>query len=397
MGLHSDYIIDDSSNTFRAAMAAEENGEYEKAYKLFGVLWESEFWKEDIDVLKHYANASEQVGDHSRALMIYTKLMQIMTLNPADVAGSLVQSSMTRLTSMLKDGKVEGEIEGHTLDMDYDSDEASLVDNLFKYASEISLPRGSTICETEDIANHMWLLVEGHVDVLVSNITATTLFGSRNNPCLMGEVAYFTGMRRSATLKCVSEVRLLELSFNDILDLVSKDEKIQPLLDHLFRSRLGYHLLSQHDIFKKLDEHERKSVALSFKHTSYLPSKILVEQGLPRNNAFLVQSGTLLMLKKEEGGEFELISSMHPGDIFHLGGLLKDFKAPYRVVTGTPCRLLRLKAETFEPVMKKHPWLIKDVLSRSREEAERQILHPEQENLWAANRYINLDKNGSKR
>ncbi|MDX8387040.1 MAG: cyclic nucleotide-binding domain-containing protein [Ghiorsea sp.] len=391
MSSGSDYIIDDSSNTFRAAMAAEEKGEFQKAYKLFGKLWESEFWSEDRDVLLHYANACEQVGDHTRALNIYTKLMESMTLNPSDVTGTLIQASMSRLNDMVHDGSVEGKIEGNNLDVEYD-DEARLVDELFKYATELTLPAGTYICEAEDIANHMWLLMDGEVEVLISNISTANLKGRRDSPCLMGEVAYFTGMRRAASLRCSTEVRLMELSFNDIVDAESKDPKITPLLDHVFRSRLGFHLLSQHEIFKKLDDDVRKRVALSMKHTSYLPSKILVEQGLPRDNAFMVQSGTLLMLKKAEDGTFELISSMHPGDIFHLGGLLKGFHAPYRVVTGTPCRLLRLKSEAFEPVMRMHPWLIKDILSHSREEAERQILHPEKENLWAANRYIKMDK-----
>ncbi len=71
---------------------------------------------------------------------------------------------------------------------------------------------------------------------------------------------------------------------------------------------------------------------------------------------------------------------------------MRGFHAPYRVVTGTPCRLLRLKRETFEPLMKQHPWLIKDLLAHSRQSVERQILHPEQNNLWAADRYIDMDK-----
>jgi len=387
-----DFIINDSSNTFRAAMAAEEVGDHEKAYKLFGQLWESDYWHDDRDVQFHYANACEKVGDHSRALKIYSKLMESMTLNPSDITGTLIQASMSRLNDLLHDGSVEGKIEGNNLDPDYDKDEERLVNQLFKYATELTMQPGHYICEAEDIANHMWLLVDGEVEVLISNISTTMLKGTSHRPCLMGEVAYFTGMRRAASLRCVSKVKILELSFNEIIDLQEKDPNVQSLLDHVFRSRLGYHLLSQHEIFKKLDDAERKKVALSFKHTSYMPSKILVEQGLPRDNAFMVQSGTLLMLKKGETGAFELISSMHPGDIFHLGGLLKGFHAPYRVVTGTPCRLLRLKSETFEPIMRKHPWLIKDVLSHSREEAERQISHPEQENLWAANRYINLDK-----
>ncbi len=388
----SDYIIDDSSNTFRNAMAAEEAGDFDKAYKLFGQLWDSEFWADDRDVQLHYANACEKVGDHTQALRIYTKLMESMAANPEDVTGTLVQASMSRLNKLLIDETKTTSIEASDVDLSDDLYESHLVDDLFKYASETVLPRLTKICEIGDIASHMWLLIEGEVEVIVANMSVATLTGSRFKPCLMGEVAFFTGMRRAATLRCNTKVRLLELSFNEILDVQNKDPKIQELLDHIFRSRLASHLLSQHDIFKKLDDDERMQLALAFKHTSYLPGKILVEQGLPRNNAFLVQSGTLLMLKKGERGNFELISSMHPGDIFHLGGLLKDFKAPYRIVTGTPCRLLRLKTEVFEPVMRKHPWLIKDILARSHEEAERQVLRPEKANLWAANRYIKMDK-----
>jgi len=387
-----DFILNDSSSTFRAAMAAEEAGDHQRAYKLFGQLWESEFWQDDRDVMLHFANACEQVGDHTKALKVYSKLMESMTINPADMTGTLIQASMSRLNETLHNSTMEGKVEGDFIDPEPDSDEERLVNQLFKYATEITLDPNTFLCEAEDIANHMWLLVEGEVEVLISNISTSTLRGSRTKPCLMGEVAYFTGMRRTASLRCNTRVKVLELAFNEIVDIQAKDEKIQPLLDHVFRSRLGYHLLSQHEIFKKLDDAERKQTALAFKHTSYLPGKILVEQGLPRDNAFLVQSGTLLMLKKGEAGNFELISSMHPGDIFHLGGLLKNFHAPYRVVTGTPCRLLRLKSETFEPMMKKHPWMVKEILAHSREEAERQISHPEQENLWAANRYINLTK-----
>ncbi len=388
-----DYIIDDSSNTFRRAMEAEEKGEYEMAYKLFGKLWDSSFWRDDRDVQLHYANACEQVGDFKQALHIYTLLMESMTLNPSDVTGTLIQASMSRLNEMLSDKDTQATIVGQPLHIQDDEDESQLVTDLFKYASESILPRTTHICEMGDLASHMWLLVEGEVEVIVANVSVATLVGTQNKPCLMGEVAYFTGMRRAATLRCNTQVKLLELSFNEIAEAKEKDPHIQTLLDHIFRSRLATQLLGHHDIFKKLDDDVRREVAMSFKHTSYLPGKILVEQGFPRENAFLVQSGTLLMLKKGESGEYELISSMHPGDIFHLGGLLKGFNAPYRIVTGTPCRLLRLKAETFEPVMKKHPWLIKDILARSREEAERQVLHPERANLWAANRYITMDKN----
>jgi len=386
-----DYIFGDTSNTFRKAMAAEEAGEYEKAYKLFGDLWASESWREDRDVQLHYAKACEHVGDYATGLKIYTKLMESMTLNPHDSTGTLIQSGMSRLNDLLHASTMEGTIEGETLDIQHSLNEGALVHKLFKHATDRLLHEDDVLCDAEDFANDMWLLESGDIDVIINKEKISTLEGRKGMPCLMGEVAYFTGMKRAATLRCSSPVRLKELSFSTVSELLAKDEEIEPLLDHIFRSRLGFHLLGQHSFFAQLDEEERKKISLMFKHTSYLAGKIIVEQGLPRNNAFMVQSGTVLMLKKNEKGSFELMSSLHPGDICHIGGLLKNFKSPYRLVTGTPCRLLRLKTETFEPLLKRHPALVKSILSCSREETERHVAHPETRNLWAADRYIKVD------
>ncbi len=387
MSTGSDYVFHDPSVIFRNAMDAEEAGDYKKAYKLFGELWESDFWSHDHELILHYANAAEQVGDYQKSLKLYTQLMQTMTINPTETTGILVQTSMSRLHDLVHDSTIEGK----ALNTQEVVDEARLVNELFKEADRRTLKAGELICEVDDIANDMWLLVDGEVDVELSGVITSTLTGSRTSPCLMGEVAYFTALRRAATLRCKTDVKVLELSFQDIATLKGRDERIQPLLDYMFRSRLGYHLLGQHPVFAKLPEEERKEAAVLFRHVNFLPSKIIIEQGKPRNSAFMVQSGTVLMLKMDDEGEFNLIASMHPGDVFHLGGLLKGFNAPYRVVTGTPCRLLRLQNSVFEPILKKHPKLVKDILEYSREESERQILHPEKDNLWAADRYIKFN------
>ncbi|MDQ6989553.1 MAG: cyclic nucleotide-binding domain-containing protein [Mariprofundaceae bacterium] len=375
-------------NAFQAAKDASAVGDYDKAYRLFAELWESDFWREDRDVQFHYAHACEKVGDHTTALKIYTLLMDALSIDPTGGGDLLMQESMTRLNDLIKDDAVQGS----NLDLKQDRNEARLVCHLFEYAYERILEPGTLICSAGDIANHMWLLTDGEVDVIIPDTDKGQLSGDSSHPCLVGELAYFTGLRRAATLCCTSKVRVLELPFEKIVEVQEHDEEVQPMLDHLFRSRLALHVLNHHEIFKRMDDSARKKVAISFKHTSFLPRKILIEQGLERDNAFMVQSGTVLMMKKNDEGTFELIGSMHPGDIFHLGGLLRGFHAPYRVVTGTPCRLLRLKRETFEPLMQQHPWLIKELLAHSRQSIERQVSHPEQNNLWAADRYIDMGK-----
>lgn len=386
----NDYsIFHSSSNSFQQAMDAIEHEDFIKAYRIFGKFWESELWREDADVQLNYARVCEKVGDHASAFKIYSKLMETMATGADDHATLLVQSSMTRLSDLVNDAQG---LLSSSIDVKKNLDEAGFIRSLFGYAFERAMQPGQKICEIGDVAGQMWLLTRGQVDVIPESGDSMVLEGSAAFPCLMGELAYFTSMRHSATLRAKSKVHLLELPFERIIDAQNTDSTIPMMLDHLFRSRIVFHLLSKHEIFKSLSEDERKQVALSFRYTSYDPKKILVEQGKARDNAFLVQSGTLLMLKKKERGAFEFISSMHSGDIFHLGGRLKDFNAPYRIVTGTPCRLLRLKSESFISILANHKELVKDILQHSHAAAERQVLHPERRNLWAADRYIKMNK-----
>ena len=377
-------IIDDAKTQLQNAQTAAAAGEYLQAYQLLRKVWLSDFWSESSHDLLHFADASEQVGDFERALMIYTRLMESTTLDLEGATAALIQTSMERLHKKIKEQKhpVSTEKFAHA--------EISVVKKLLKIGKERTIEPNSFICKSGDIASHMWLLVEGEMDVQVSNISMDTLTGTDEVPCLIGEVAYFTGLRRAASLYCLTPVRVIEVSYHDLGLLELQDEALIGQLDLVFKSRLGMHLLRQHDLFKRLKEEEHELIATSFVHIEVEAGHILVEQNLPRDECFMVQSGTLMMLQENIFGEYDLVSSMHPGDIIHLPGLLKDFRPPYRIITGTACRLLLLKSDQFEPVLEENPWFIKEILKLDEQEAAEQILRPHKADLWAGNRNIDL-------
>jgi len=365
-------------NIYQQALLAEKNGDHQRAYELLKQLSTFEFWAADRDVQLHYAHACEKIGDYADAMHIYSSIM-LQSPDMTKASDPLEHDSIADLNTLFE----ESPIQASNLNILRNVNEAHLVSRLFKYASKRVYEKGDTLCKVDDYANHMWLLLKGSVEVIVPNVDKRTIVGGANRPCLMGELAYFTGPQRSATLECVTQVHVLELSFQKIQSLLKQDESIQHMLDLLFRSRLAALALTKHDIFKTLTEAERNQISQCFKHTSYEPKRILVEQGKARDNAFMVQSGTILLMKKSEAGEFELVTSIVPGEMFHLGGLIKDFISPYRIVTATSCRLLRLKSETFKPMLEKHPWLEKALADHSLKSAKRAGTKSKKNLLWA--------------
>jgi len=380
----------DFNETFKEARAAAEKGDFEGARRLYAELWKSPLWRKDRDVQLHYAYSCERTGDYSEAMQAYKSLMEHYQSEDRGEEVALVEESMARLRELTADS--EQDSGSRVVDSVRDESEALLVSRLFSYGYEREFGKGERICSIGDPAHHMWLLMEGEIDVLIPRRSVSTMSGTAGRPCLMGELGYFTGMRRSASLVCATTVQLIELPYAQIESILADEPNLTPILEHLFRHRLVLPILSQHDIFKLFNEVDRRHVTKHFENSELRPGQVLIEQGAEEPNAFMVQSGTMLMIRVNAAGEEELLGSMHPGDIFHLAGLLRGVPSPYRVIAGTPSKLLRLSRQGFEPFMQKRPWLIKAILKQSRQAGERQIMHPEAKNLWAANRYFDMDK-----
>jgi len=379
----------DYNETFRRAREAAERGDFKVARQLYGGLWRSPLWQNDKEVQSKYAYSCERTGDYSEALSAYKSLMDTYSRIPAEEQ-ALVEESMTRLRELLVEG--ERDPKAQVLNVQEDESEAEMVALLSAHAYERSLSPGSLLCEAGDPAHHLWLLKQGEMDVLVPGLPASRLVSAPSCPCLIGELAYFTGMRRAATLCCATGVTVLELPYDRISELIKEDARLQPMLDHLFRNRLVMRVLSQHEIFKMVHEFDRHRIALAFESMAVMAADVRIEQGCEHDGAYMVQSGLMLLIRTHADGREELMGSMHPGDMMHLGGLLRGFIPRYRIVAGAPSRLLHLPRAKFEPLMKKRPWLIASILKHSRMPMDKQILHPEARNLWAANRYIEIDK-----
>jgi len=376
----------DYQKLFQQARTAAAKGDYHASRKYYGQLWNSPVWHNDKDVKLSYAYACERTGDYSEALTAYKSLMRHYSDGFAGEEDTLSQESTARLREIMSEGGEQDR--SQIIDTVSDEGEAILIAKLFEHGYPRELEAGEPLCLKGDAAGHMWLLQDGQIDVIMPSQQINKLTGSITRPCLIGELAYFTGMRRAATLSAAMTAKVIELPYERIKALLREDSELYAMMEHLFRHRLVLQVLSRHEIFKLFNDIDRRRVTTIFENTSTRAGQTLIEEGVEYPDAFMVQSGTLLLLS-HKGGE-SLIGSMHPGDLFHLGGLLRGFKAPYSVVSGTPAHLLRLPRHSFEPFMLQRSWLIKAILKHSRLAAEMQVLHPESRNLWAADRYFDM-------
>jgi len=379
--------MQDYQKIYRHACDAASCGDFKTARKLYAELWEIPAWRSDPDVQRSYAYSCEKTGDYTEALVAYRKLIQRFDSGsqPSEEQ-NLVDESLTRLRDIMTDA---GEIDrSSVINEKHNVGKSALLKKLFSHGYTRAFSAGDLICSHGEMAGHMWLLQEGAVDVILPHATADQLQANDGSVCLMGELAYFTGMRRTASLCCATHVQLIELPYERIRALMSEDDETYQLMEYLFRQRFVLHVLGNHNVFKLLSDVERQDLTMLLGNTSTQAGQTLIEIDEEHPSAYMVQNGVLLLMGKSKGQEV-LLGSFHPGDVIHLGGLLRGHHASCRFVSGTPCHLLHLLRHDFEPLMMKNPWLIRAILGHVRQSLEQQIKSKHSAGVLTAKRSMN--------
>ncbi|MDQ6990435.1 MAG: cyclic nucleotide-binding domain-containing protein [Mariprofundaceae bacterium] len=250
------------------------------------------------------------------------------------------------------------------------------------------MSEGDILCEAGDPSHMLWLLESGKLGVQLPEYLEDgedELSATDELSVLVGELGFFTRQRRSAKVWAKEVCQIYQISFEmiDSCDDLAFQQAMQALLKHYWM----YPILSKHAIFERINDVDRRALCDLFVPIDMAPGECLIHHGEDHDGAYLLQQGCLFFMYESETGK-EHVSSMVPGDIVHLGGLLHAYHANYEVCTATAVRLLHISRQHMERFLKTRPWMVDVLLRYSRRPAWRQIMRPDDAYLWMTNREI---------
>jgi len=254
--------------------------------------------------------------------------------------------------------------------------DTALMETLVKHGRRRALQEGELLCEYGDTARYLWLMLEGRIAATAPDLPEDVLHGHPKRPCLIGEAAFFTDQKRHATLRCVTDVEVVELDFDTVRTLRKNAPGLKAAMERLFRERLVDRLLSSHDVFKCINAVDRKRIALAFTSRHVAAGQVLIDFDEEHDGAYMIQSGALHLIETDDSKEKCLIRELHIGDMVHLGGLLQGYRSNCRVATITPVDLLHLPRKCFEPFARRRSWMVQAILQSSRYGVHRKALKP---------------------
>ncbi len=381
----------------RQARSAVSDKKYNEAEALYAAIMQYDEMKDNLDIKMRHAFCAEKSGNIEVALNYYQQIVVTYHEQGELAAAEILEKNIAALYD-----KAEKAITSSPPKTPEDeaaplSDDALMLE-LVSMGEKQELYPTEVLCDAGDMPDKIWLIDHGIINVFTPEFKQiNTLEPQKGSLVLAGEMGLFTRQRRSATLIAHTSVTYTAVENSKIYERQHRDAAFNRDMQRLLRDRWVEPVLQQHSVFERINDIDRKYLAHSFEHLTLNAGDSLISAHTEHDGAYILQSGCMFLkydesMKKDEPEAKEMMTGIHPGDLIHLSGLLRGIKPNYHIDAATRVELLHLSRKNFEKFSRQRPWLIQAILRYSRRPAHLQVLHPQDDCLWQANRNIRLRK-----
>jgi len=170
-----------------------------------------------------------------------------------------------------------------------------------------------------------------------------------------GEFGFFTDQKRHATVKAAAECEILEISRDELNQIIEAHPRIREVLHNLYRHRVLDLFLSISPLFTSLSTIEREEVFKRFRLMDVPEATLIFNGGDPPGSLYLIKSGEVEIFIRNPKKEKVILSNLKGGDFFGEIGPL--FKKPRSASAKTvqPSELLELTKEDLEACLLQFP------------------------------------------
>jgi len=201
---------------------------------------------------------------------------------------------------------------------------------------------GEVIIQQGDEGDNFYIIDSGEVEVFVNGEKVITI-GEGGS---FGELALIYGTPRAATVKAAvaTDVKLWG---------IDRDSYRRILMGSTIRKRKMYdEFLSKVSILESLDKWERLTVADALEAVSIDDGAVVVKQGEPGNDFFIIVDGSAVVTQcRAEGEDPVEVGLLGPSDYFGEIALLLDRPRAATVTARGPLKCVKLDRDRFERVL----------------------------------------------
>ncbi|MFO8149205.1 MAG: cyclic nucleotide-binding domain-containing protein, partial [Trueperaceae bacterium] len=232
---------------------------------------------------------------------------------------------------------------------------------------------GETLVEAGDPADELYLVLDGRFEVLPGQqereaaASRSEAYAHLGPGSIVGEIAVLSGATRSATLRAVTDAEVAVVEGTRFLDLLDAQPMLGVELARTASHRLLETRLRQHlgELFPGLDSTAIGEAMSRVAFVALAPGQVLFSAGDPAEDAYVVVSGRVRVLRYEQDGTVsQPIPEVGAGELVGERALLEDEWRSASVVAARRTQLARFPRSSFESLMLEYPRAMLSVTRR---------------------------------
>lgn len=232
---------------------------------------------------------------------------------------------------------------------------------------------GDVLVHEGEPGSSMFVIIQGRVAVRRHDGQSGTdlELAELSDGAFFGEMALLSDAPRVASVVCIDDVMLFEISRELLADITSEHPTVGEVMKRFHKNRLITNLLKTSPIFQPFSPSDKKELIERFKSRSVDEGTYLITRERPGEGLYVLLSGRCEVLDAGDDGREVLLAELRDGDVFGEMSMLWHKRTCASVRATTPCVVLRLPREQFNEVIMTHPQILETLTTLSEQRAKR--------------------------
>jgi CRP-like cAMP-binding protein len=225
------------------------------------------------------------------------------------------------------------------------------------------VPAAARVVEEGTLGAEAYVVAQGELDVTRQSLTSSgPVHLARLGPgALVGEMALLSRAPRAATVASVGPALLLVASKKALDTAVRKNPELGREFAEHCRRRMLDNLVKTSPILRSVGASERTDLVQRFSIRAFETGERLVTQGAAPAGLFLIASGEIAVVYKDQSGDETVVARLGPGEALGEVALVLRRPAIADVVANHPTVTLLLPRERFLEAVRAHPKVFVDL------------------------------------
>jgi cAMP-dependent protein kinase regulator len=228
--------------------------------------------------------------------------------------------------------------------------------------------KDTSICREGERGDSLMVISRGEVAVSKRNPEGKEVWiRNLKEGDFFGEFGFFIDQIRHASIKASMECEILEISRNELDEVIKTHPRMKEVLQNLFKKRVLDLFLALSPLFSSLTSTEREEVFKQFRLKKVPEETLLFQGGEPPGSLYMIKSGEVEIFTQDKKGQKVVLEIQKSGNFFGELSLLLGKPQIFNAKTKQPSELLELTKEDFETLLRKFPGLqstVKEISSK---------------------------------